>query len=201
MRAHEIILEEPLMEYSFSKPLIVVDVQPQYITSIHFEKELAQYINKRTSNKTLMFFNGTEVTEDDADDIKYWWYENGMQEDTIEELTWVEKEHGYFRSWMDNGISDDVMIKVIREMYLQKVSDTRDLFDGDVEKLSEFVGDEWEEWMKGDPMSINWTNVGLLKQYNGCYICGGGEHECLREITLLMNAFNIKYTLLQQFIF
>jgi len=163
MRAYEILLEEPLMEYSLNRPLIVVDVQPQYITSIHFQKELAQYINKRTSDKTLMFFNGPGVTEDDARDIKYWWHENGMQEDTIEELKWIEKEYGYFRSWMDNGISDDIMIKVIREMYDQKVSDSRELFGENIEQLAEFIGDEWEEWMKDDPMSIHWTNVGLRR--------------------------------------
>jgi hypothetical protein len=33
----------------------------------------------------------------------------------------------------------------------------------------------------------------LLNKLSGSYIVGGGRNECLREVELLMNAFNFKY--------
>ena len=32
-----------------------------------------------------------------------------------------------------------------------------------------------------------------LKQFNGAYLIGGARDQCLREVELLMNAFNIRY--------
>jgi hypothetical protein len=47
--------------------------------------------------------------------------------------------------------------------------------------------------MGDDPLIVNWISVGQLRKFNGAYIMGGGRDECLREVELLMNAFNIKY--------
>ena len=47
--------------------------------------------------------------------------------------------------------------------------------------------------MGDDPLIVNWVSVGQLRKFNGAYIMGGGRNECLREVELLMNAFNIKY--------
>ena len=44
-----------------------------------------------------------------------------------------------------------------------------------------------------DPISVEWISVAQLKRFSGAYIVGGGRNECLREVELLMNAFNIKY--------
>ena len=49
------------------------------------------------------------------------------------------------------------------------------------------------EEMGDDPLIVNWISVGQLRKFNGAYIMGGGRNECLREVELLMNAFNIKY--------
>jgi hypothetical protein len=58
------------------------------------------------------------------------------------------------------------------------------------------VGNEivdWQDWMEDEPFVINWTSVAQLKRFNGAYLVGGGREECLREVELLMNAFNIRY--------
>ncbi len=52
-----------------------------------------------------------------------------------------------------------------------------------------------------DALSVEWTSVGQLKKYSGAYIMGGAENECLREVELLMNAFNIKYKRIQEFVY
>lgn len=55
-------------------------------------------------------------------------------------------------------------------------------------------------YMKG-PIIVNWTSVKQLRKFNNCYIMGGGRNEYLREVELLMNAFNIKYTRIDKFVY
>jgi hypothetical protein len=98
---------------------------------------------------------------------------------------------------MDTGTSEKAIIKVVREMYQQKVSDSRDLFqktDIDYEDgIKSLVGDELRPTHLHDPLIVNWTSLSQLKKFSGSYIMGGARNECLREVELLMNAFNIKY--------
>jgi hypothetical protein len=80
-------------------------------------------------------------------------------------------------------------------MYSQKVNDTRELqfpaFNRRTTTQSLIQGAIEE--MEDDPMSVGWASISLLKKFNGAYLVGGGREECLREVELLMNAFNIKY--------
>ena len=191
---------QDLLESKINK-LIVVDVQPCAEPYLQFNiMELAQLINK--SSRTLMLVNAddTSMLDDNLEyDIKPWWEEHGLEIDN--NLTWIDKGYGYLRAWMDMGVPENIIIKVIREMYLQKVTDSRMLFNEDQEQLEQFVGDDWQTWMYDDALSVEWLSIGLLKEYNGCYICGGGQNECLKEVMLLMNAFNIKYKTMSKFVY
>jgi hypothetical protein len=110
-------------------------------------------------------------------------------------FTIADKGYGYLRSWMDHGIEPSIIIATIREMYSQKVSDTRELqfpaFNRRTTTQSLIQGAIEE--MEDDPMSVGWTSIAQLKRFSGAYLVGGGREECLREVELLMNAFNIKY--------
>ncbi len=55
--------------------------------------------------------------------------------------------------------------------------------------------------MADTSIEVEWTSIGQLKEFSGAYIMGGYRTECLAEVQLLMNAFNIKYTQIQKFIF
>ncbi|HET8688438.1 MAG TPA: hypothetical protein VFM18_17645 [Methanosarcina sp.] len=109
-----------------------------------------------------------------------------------------DKGYGYLRSWMDAGISPATIIKVIRLLYQNKLSDSRELFGGEdaddyAINMQALIGNEFEDWMLSDQISVNWTSIAQLKRFSGAYLVGGGRNECLREVELLMNAFNIKY--------
>lgn len=208
-------INDLLLEYSRSRSVIVVDVQPAYSGIMDGDEnpvfeEIIQFVNNQTG-PVLMFVNAEDqgMTGDTVQDIKVYW------EDTIRGEEWdpedyddspidwnrfqiVDKGYGYFRSFMDQGISANTIIKTIRLMYQNRVNDSRDLFGGDdsdeyAEKFQQFIGPEFEPWMLSDGITINWTSVAQLKRFNGSYIVGGGRNECLREVELLMNAFNIKY--------
>lgn len=181
-----------------SRKVIVVDVQPAYSNNDDDEifERIIKFVDNQNS-KVLIFVNAEEqgLTDDTIDDIKYYWEKNGFDDWNRVEI--IDKGYGYFRAWMDLGVSESNIIKTIRYMYQKKITDSRDDIDG----IKELLGDEWEDWMEYDSLSVEWISVKKLKEYEGSYIVGGGRNECLREITLLMNAFNIKYTLINNLIY
>lgn len=191
---------QQLLEFTVNKPVIVVDVQPAYPTSFRVVGPVMDFLNKHRG-PVLMLVNAEEtgVTDDTKDACMEYWVEHGLEEDVLNNIQVFDKGYGALRSWMDQGISVATIIKVIRAMYQHKFNDSRDFAEGELEKL---VGlNEWQDWMNDDPISVGWLEVSLLRKYNGCYLCGGGRDECLKEVMILMNAFNIKYTLIEQFIY
>lgn len=182
--------------------VIVVDVQPAYSSYINFSLQLMDFLNNQ--QQILMLVNSDEagLTEDSISDIKQYWEENGF--DNWNKVKLIDKGYGYLRSWMDQGISENVIIKTIREMYIQRITDSRDLFensDNPAEDFAKFIGFEFKDWMLDDGISVEWISVKLLKSFSGSYIVGGGCNECLKEVELLMSAFNIGSTRINKFIF
>jgi hypothetical protein len=191
-----------------SMPLIVVDVQPEYAYYGDNERicqDIVHFVNK-SSGPVLFFVNAEDqgLSGDTIANIQQFWndtvYDANENEDEF--IDWsrfkiVDKGFGYLRTWMDQGIDDAVIVKTIRMMYQAKVQDSRQLFGGqDSETYEQGMRDLLgPDYLVGldDPISVGWTNVALLKKFNGAYIVGGGRNECLREVELLMNAFNIRY--------
>ena len=190
-------------------PTIVVDVQPEYAyytdQNENTCKDIIHFVNSQTG-PVLMFVNAEEsgVSGDTLAFIKQYW-ENVDEEDwddndpsvVTNPVNWnrfsvVDKGYGHFRAWMDHGISPAAIIRIIRAMYQHKINDSREFEDLDIDP-AEIVGSEWDAWMWNDPIIVNWTSVAQLKQFSGAYLVGGGRNECLREVEILMNAFNIKY--------
>ena len=209
MRATEFITE------GRNHPIIVVDVQPEYSGINDGDEnsvftEIINFVVNQTG-PVLMFVNAEEtgITGDTIDGIKQYWEETVRGEDDDEydeydlpedQIAWdrftiVDKGYGYFRAWMDSDVDEAVIIKVIRLMYQQKVTDSRQLFDGEEsdDYIEQMTALGVPEELLDDGLAVEWTSVSQLKQFNGAYIVGGGRNECLREVELLMNAFNIKY--------
>jgi hypothetical protein len=153
----------------------------------------------------LAFVNAedTGLTNDNIPDIKENWESAGFNTDRWNNTEIVDKGYGYFRGWMDQGVSDNAIIQAIRVMYQQKVTDSRELFGGDDSEhyVEQMAALGIPEEVLDDALSVEWTSVGQLKKYNGAYIMGGGRDECLREVELLMNAFNIKYKRVEDFVY
>jgi len=197
-------------------PCIIVDIQPaydgQYMT---FDKQALGDFLKKQKGPNLMFVNADEtgMTEDNVEhEIVPWWDEEilGLDENDEPDYSFwdrtriEDKGYGYLRGWMDMGVESSIIIKTIREMYQQKVNDSRELFPDEEDysyAMEQFLGDAWKDEMADDMISVEWTSVAQLKRYSGCYIMGGGREECLREVELLMNAFNIKYKRIEEFVY
>lgn len=202
--------------------VICVDVQPEYSGMNDGDEnpvfeQIIRFVNRQTG-PVLMFVNAEDqgMTGDTVQDIKLYWEDTIRGEELEREenphpIPWsrfqiVDKGYGYFRGWMDQGISDQTIIKTIRLMYQNKVNDSRELFGGEDSddyalNFKQFIGPEFEHWMLSDNISVNWTSVAQLKRFSGSYIVGGGRNECLKEVELLMNSFNIKYTRINSMVY
>lgn len=187
-----------------SHPVIVVDVQPEYCGISDGDEspvcvDIIEFVSKQTG-PVLMFVNAEHsgLTGDSIASIKQYWEDTGFNPKDWNRVEIVDKGYGYFRSWMDRRDDPASIIKVIRAMYQQRVDSSRDLFGGEddpnyVQNMKKLIGKDFREYDLDDSIYVNWPSVAQIKRFNGAYIVGGGRNECLREVELLMNAFNIKY--------
>lgn len=210
MRAREFLTE------SRGHPVICVDVQPAYAQIQHGQPEpimtqIIKFVALQQNGPVLMFVNAEDqgFSSDTLWDIQRFWDEAVTPEaeeylddegeyhynETESPIDWsrftvVDKGYGYFRGFMDSGVDPAAIVRLIRHLYQNRLNDSREL---EPEVLREILGQSFRDWMLEEPFSINWTSVAQLKQFSGAYIVGGGRNECLREVELLMNAFNIRY--------
>ena len=84
-------------------------------------------------------------------------------------------------------------------MVMNDINDSREIDD---EPWLELVGEDFRFY---DDREMNIyipdINIASLKELSGTLMGGGGRHECLRELELLMNAFNIKYKRVDDWIY
>lgn len=207
--------------------LIVCDIQPLYAKSFPFKVfDFATFLGQTVDKgkRVIFFYNGPDtVGEDSREDIINWLVEalqegspytfdgededyDAWQEEQWEKLDllhqkfnrnilWYDKGYGFFRSWMDEGVDDAAIIRTIRYMAMKRIYDTRNLSEEELEQLAQ------GESLPNDMINLPSIPLNTLKQFNGSFLCGGGREECMKEIQLLMNAFNIKYTILRKFTF
>jgi hypothetical protein len=181
-----------------NRPVIVVDVQPAYSNACnHIVEPLVEFLNGH-NGKILYFINGDDsgLSDDNQYTVMEYLSEYGLDSDKMHQIQWHDKGYGWLRAWMDSGVQDSTIIRTLRYMYMHRINDSRDL---DEEVFNQLVQGEYE--YDSDPLIVAPFEISLLKKYNNCYICGGGRNECLKEVQLMMNAFNIRYTMIQSLIY
>jgi hypothetical protein len=197
MKLNDILTEKVSQSY----PMIVVDVQPEYHKWCEYiMPRFVDFMNSH-SGRVLAYYNGQGLTNDEMETVKHYYREMGMNEERVESIEYIEKDYGWFRAWMDNGVSEGDIIKILREMMRQKINDSRDLEPSAEEVFEELVGEMDGFNVEDDPIYFPYIEIGHLREFNGALLCGGGEHECLKEIQLLMSAYNIKYKLFKKLIY
>ena len=176
MRAKEFLIE------GRNHPVIVVDVQPAYCNKAHAAKceQIINFVKKQTG-PVLMLVNAERdgTTDDTVAEIRQWWDKMAGGEYTSH-IDWqrfqiADKGYGYLRQWMDTDVPAAIIIKVIRLLYQNKVSDTRELFGGyDSDEyetnMKALMGNSWRPWMKEDGIQVNWTSIAQLKRFSGAYL-------------------------------
>lgn len=175
-----------------NQKLIVVDVQPTYRGYISFDIwKFLEYV--QSFKQVLYIHNGRDTSNDDRQDVKNWLIEEADYDDDfinhMDSWDWQEKEFGFLRPWMDNGASDDFIVKALRFMEKNRKEDSRDI---EPEVWAKKFPKDWNDAFEDDPLYIPDVDLRLLKKYNNATIIGGGKNECLKEMELYMQANKIK---------
>ena len=194
-------LSEGIISEARRDSVILVDFQPAHYTEefgyIEAMEAAINYINEKQPSVTV-FFNGEDVAEDRAGDVAQHYVDMGLDEDLVYDIDFKEKTYGWFRSWMSYGVSEATITKVARYMVMNNFNDSREIEE---EIFLELVGDDFDDNMYNDALYLPEISIADLKSLSGSLLGGGGRHECLQEIQMLMNAFNIKYKLVNGWIY
>jgi hypothetical protein len=183
--------------------LIIVDIQPdyeRYITNTSFHiKEFCDWLNKNHTkfNKIYFLYNGEDMGLDSWADISYWYSEHGLDQIKVVGESF-EKGYGFFREPMDDGYERDDIIKVVRFMIENDITDIRDTTD----YLSLDIADDLKEALSNEKVYMSLPDVvNLLKKTNNSIIVGGGENECLAEVEIILSALDKKYDKYKRFVY
>lgn len=204
MRATDFIIEAQ------RNRVILVDFQPAYAPVDGDDQwgydaaleNAIEYINKRRP-QVLCFFNGMDVGIYDTEEEVYEHYlDYGLDENI--NIEFREKGYGFLRGWMDSDVPPGAIIRTIREMNRQRVNDSRDLFP-DAEDyeyaMEQFLGPDFRDAVISDPLYLPEVSIAELKTFSNALLGGGGRHECLMEIRILMSAYNIRAKLVESWIY
>lgn len=182
------------------KTILIVDIQPEYSKAFGFKiEDFCEFLNNNIeNNRVVILWVGTELGGPNEYELIDYYIENGLNEDLINEIEFIEKEYGWLRSCMD--VFYDEIVSVLEYMYKNDIMDTRDLTDNDWKNINEpDIQSYLEE--HGDNMNLPLELMNELKNLNNIVLMGGGQYECLSEIELMLDALNKSYSKNQQFIY
>ena len=213
-----------------TRALIVVDIQPAYypvshkvlrgggylsLTYVRAARNIIDFINTR-ADRVLAYFNGSDSgLEDTIKDVQDHYLEMGLDPNKLDTINFQEKSYAFLRPWIDDEVPLRIIIAAVRYMVQNRMYSALDIpedvlreiirsstkYPATTTRWKHHEYDEVERILELDPIVIPDIDLSLLKQFSNAYISGGGQHECLKEITIMMNAFNIKYTLVEDFIY
>lgn len=195
----KLLREELLKENAVGRHLIVVDVQPEYVSWMNgIEKGLFEYINIHIHelNNLTFLYNGEDtmgmVSENEYRD---WLVENGLDEDIAYGVKMYDKGYAFFRNCMDLGGDDEELVNLVRFMRDNNINDSRELDQDFWEAFVEEYGSEnIRELMEDSEDCINIPDLmDYLSPYNNVVLVGGGVNECLKEVELAMDALGKHY--------
>ena len=109
MKVIDIIGKSPILTERIGANILVVDVQAAYHNYCsRVAGPIMELLNKGTG-KVWILYNG-ETAEESEEDVIQYMMEQGLSEDLAYSLPMDVKEYGFFRAWMDQGVSDKIII-------------------------------------------------------------------------------------------
>lgn len=201
------------------RSVLAVDIQPCYYPYLKKSINLYDFTHflNETTGKIFYYFNSDSYGFDDTEDsLVDWLIDRGLEEKTFDNITFIEKDYGFFRNWMDGPWETEIdgswetemphkirqmIIQTIRMMYNRGVRNSNDLEEilPDDEEFPRLIQKMNREF--GTIYLPSHTSVRLLKENSPFYLVGGGRHQCMDEIKLLLESFNIRYRIVSKFVY
>jgi hypothetical protein len=200
-------LNESLIQYK-NEDIVCVDIQDQYVPSFKFKiSEFGDFINQNAfDNRIILLYNGEDLAITDEDSYKKWLIsECGVEEEAIDNITFFEKNYGFFRVCIDEGILDDDLAIIGRYMYQRDINDSRFLDENDITNIRELFAqyngrtEALEKFIEiaiedEDPFIIPELLEFLDSQnLNNIQLTGGHRGECLAEVQLAIKILGISF--------
>jgi len=173
--------------------LVIVDMQPCYAPIC--DPYMARAVRAlKKAKDAVMFWVGFGLSEDTFKSVAWYWLEHGASRKDLEKVSFIEKDYGFLREWMDDGVDHTATLNVLKYMLKHGITITEDIPKEELYALckqaSPFQG--WAVKVPEDSrMMLPQFDVSRLqgKEWD---ICGGAKHECLAEIELLLEAHEVK---------
>lgn len=203
MKLKQIINELKLSESEYSgKTLLIVDIQPAYESGIYFDMtEFCEFLNNESENNRLVFlFNGPELGHEDIHELQHWYFQHGLDESVIYSSKWFDKGYAFFRSCMDQSVDEEEIIRTLKYMWENDITDARDLEEEDWERISD--SEDIQEIIDGgDNIWIPDELMALLNGLSNIIVMGGGRHECLAEVVIALEVLDKPYDTYERYIY
>lgn len=170
-----------------SNGLMIVDVQPAYHEwCAGITRKVVTRLN-RARKPVVVMFVGEGFTSDTQDTVAEYLREHGASMAALERARFVEKDYGFYRSWMDSGVSEDAILRTLRTMR------ERNLYRSDYIERDELEALAEESIPSHDPLFVPSFDARPLRHFRHMETCGGGSDECLAEMELWLAANDINY--------
>lgn len=177
------------------KPLLIVDVQPAYRYFCDpLLPQLRAALYRKRPTDVLIAWVGQGLTADTEEDVYEYLSQGGLSPALLNRATFVEKDYGFLRAWMDHGVKDEVIVQALKRMRRHGVSDSHDLvskwdepqepFDKEVLAAARFHHDRIMDCGDFEP----WP----LLRHSNYVTMGGGRDECLKELELWLQSHDIQ---------
>ena len=176
--------------------LIVVDVQPAYHPwCASIARKVASRINN-TRKPTTIVWVGEDYTGDTEEDVREYLREMGARPGKLDRCRFIEKTYGFFRSWMDHGVDDAIIVKVGAELIRTNLGSS-DMLD-----LPALLGEDEAHCLpSNDSIYLPHFDDSSLRGFKSFETCGGGREECLAEFELYLSMLERPVTRLPHLVY
>lgn len=173
--------------------LLVVDVQPAYDEHCSYvARQVAQRINN-TAKPIVVMWVGEGITLDTEESVRDYLRSHGARPGRLAHCTFVEKDFGFFRAWMDLGVDRDDIVKVGKAlMAAPGIYSSEDL------DLADLLGDVT---LPSDPLYLPAFDASRIRLLSDFETCGGGNNECLAEVELWLQMQDKPFKRLDQLVY
>lgn len=175
-------------------PLLVVDIQPAYVAAgTYLIREVLKEMRCVPDGEPILVVSvNEELSGDEPWSIRDFWEQHDMEPELFDRITFLEKPYAFLRGWMDNGVPEDEIVAVLKEMRSRRKTDSRDLPNEVIAELSERGAGLADPLILPDELEDE-------RAYRGptWRICGGGYNECLREVELWLQSRDIQFERLE----
>ena len=178
--------------------LLIVDVQKTFKDSKSVVLDILEY-QKQFSTVYYCY----DIISGDGEDPFDMWDE--MVEEFYSENFQPKiftKEYAFFRSLMDEGYSDELIVELGKLMRKYNLTDAREISESDFYEI-------FNELFESHGVNIDFEELpfylphdlleNLDKLPNNVTIVGGGVNECLKEVELVMQILDKPYAINHQY--